>query len=575
MAVALAAGTVPVWAAPAAATPTEAQAVTPAEAPATDDCVAQPDEARAMAAARACGAPVENLAARTETQEAAANPDGTWTAKIYAGQVRMRNSKNDLVVVDPTLVAAADGSVAPVAHPAGLKLSGPVENGVHELLSLDVGGKRVALSWAGKLSAPVLDRNQATYRGVRPGVDLVVRANRSGVEQFLIVKNRAAADQVASVKVPIKAAGLTVDKDGDGGLVFKDKTGAVVGTSPTPEMWDSSIDPATGGPKRVVQVDATQTFPAAGRATVALRPDKDFFADPATVYPVTVDPQINPLGVAFDTYVKENESVDRSGANDLQVGLTSGNRSRAFVQWDTSGLVGRQVNSATIHLYNWFSQSCTAAQWEVWTTGAASSASRWGNQPAWLHKEVASTATKGHNSSCRDGWVSVDGTSLMKRAVNADQSRAHMGLRATDETSIDSIGFKQFRSSQPAEPDQQGQEPYAVVNYNSHPNALDPLKLQPGDAAETGTRTPTMKAVFSDPDGGTGRVDYEVYDRTGATLKTSGSGNTVSNGSESTWVVMGASRGEQGILGEGIRQALLRDPTYGPALNAAAAMLGS
>ncbi|HEX8067076.1 MAG TPA: glucose-6-phosphate dehydrogenase assembly protein OpcA [Thermoleophilaceae bacterium] len=49
----------------------------------------------------------------------------------------------------------------------------------------------------------------------------------------------------------------------------------------------------------------------------------------------------------------------------------------------------------------------------------------------------------------------------------------------------------------------------------------------------------------------------------------------VHDGGESSWVVMGASRGEQGILGEGIRQALLRDPTYGPALTAAAAMLGS
>ncbi len=37
---------------------------------------------------------------------------------------------------------------------------------------------------------------------------------------------------------------------------------------------------------------------------------------------------------------------------------------------------------------------------------------------------------------------------------------------------------------------------------------------------------------------------------------------------------MGASRGEAGILGEGIRQALLRDHTYEPALEAAAAMLG-
>jgi hypothetical protein len=35
---------------------------------------------------------------------------------------------------------------------------------------------------------------------------------------------------------------------------------------------------------------------------------------------------------------------------------------------------------------------------------------------------------------------------------------------------------------------------------------------------------------------------------------------------------LGASRGEAGILGEGIRQALLRDSTYGPALAAANAL---
>ena len=38
------------------------------------------------------------------------------------------------------------------------------------------------------------------------------------------------------------------------------------------------------------------------------------------------------------------------------------------------------------------------------------------------------------------------------------------------------------------------------------------------------------------------------------------------DGTEQTWTVLGASRGEGGILGEGVRQALLRDPTYRPAL---------
>lgn len=40
-------------------------------------------------------------------------------------------------------------------------------------------------------------------------------------------------------------------------------------------------------------------------------------------------------------------------------------------------------------------------------------------------------------------------------------------------------------------------------------------------------------------------------------------------GEEREWQVLGASRGEGGILGEGVRQALLRDPTYGPALGVA------
>jgi glucose-6-phosphate dehydrogenase assembly protein OpcA len=43
-------------------------------------------------------------------------------------------------------------------------------------------------------------------------------------------------------------------------------------------------------------------------------------------------------------------------------------------------------------------------------------------------------------------------------------------------------------------------------------------------------------------------------------------------GDERTWTVLGASRGEGGILGEGIRQALLRDPAYAPALRAAEAL---
>ncbi len=43
-------------------------------------------------------------------------------------------------------------------------------------------------------------------------------------------------------------------------------------------------------------------------------------------------------------------------------------------------------------------------------------------------------------------------------------------------------------------------------------------------------------------------------------------------GAQRTWTVLGASRGEPGILGEGLRQALLRDPIFAEALGAARGM---
>lgn len=47
------------------------------------------------------------------------------------------------------------------------------------------------------------------------------------------------------------------------------------------------------------------------------------------------------------------------------------------------------------------------------------------------------------------------------------------------------------------------------------------------------------------------------------------------DGEEWSWRVLGASRGEGLILGEGVRQALLRDPTYGPALESAMVLAGT
>ena len=76
-----------------------------------------------------------------------------------------------------------------------------------------------------------------------------------------------------------------------------------------------------------------------------------------------------------------------------------------------------------------------------------------------------------------------------------------------------------------------------------------------------------------------GLVGLTVETRCGLSLRLErGRGGLASErrdaeGRETSWTVLGASRGEGGVLGDALRDALLPDPTYRPALTAAAALL--
>jgi glucose-6-phosphate dehydrogenase assembly protein OpcA len=76
---------------------------------------------------------------------------------------------------------------------------------------------------------------------------------------------------------------------------------------------------------------------------------------------------------------------------------------------------------------------------------------------------------------------------------------------------------------------------------------------------------------------GLGGITVETADGMAVALDRSTGGlaawRRTPDGHESRWTVLGASRGEAGILGEGIRQGLLRDPTYTPAVRCAQAFV--
>ncbi|GAA2860737.1 hypothetical protein GCM10010443_23790 [Actinoplanes cyaneus] len=528
--------------------PPAARADSAAAPPAAGAKLERPDELSALATARTTGKPVTITGKTTATSEFVALPSGSIELTTYTAPVRVRRG-DDWVPVDLTLHRATDGSISPAAHPEGLRITGRRSATSGALATLGAGDRQVAMGWAGALPEPELSGNTATYAEVLPQVDLVVEATRTGFEQFVVVKSRAAARRVASLSLPITGPSVASQKrDATGALVLADAKGRTIVTAPTPLMWDAttSADGETPQRRAVVRSSARKRPAAAGRhagVDLTLTPDLAWIDDPATTFPVTIDPALA-VATTFDTYVKDGDSADHGGANDLQLGLlsgTGGKRTRSFVTWDTTALRGKQITSATAQFYNWYSTTCTATSWEIWSTGATTSDTRWANQPAWSAREATSTQTKGFSSSCSDGWVSITATSFFQRAATANATRGYMGIRATDETSTSA--FKQFRSRNAAD---NAQVPKATVTYNSIP-VVGTRSTTPATSCATGTsrpylasRTPALKAAASDSDGTAQKVTFEWWPAGGTAKIGSATVSVASGATASTTVPAGA-----------------------------------
>jgi hypothetical protein len=158
-----------------------------------------------------------------------------------------------------------------------------------------------------------------------------------------------------------------------------------------------------------------------------------------------VDPVFQAGGL-FDTWVQHGFSSDQSGSGELRIGTFDGGASvaRSFIHEDLTALRGKQILSAQLELYEWYSYSCTPANWEVWDTGLASTATRINNQPAWYGRWAVSSQTLGYGPGCAEGYVKADVTGLFQSWVNHNAGLVSMGLKAENEAS--NLGWKKFLS---------------------------------------------------------------------------------------------------------------------------------
>ncbi|MHB9858368.1 DNRLRE domain-containing protein [Streptomyces sp. YIM S03343] len=486
----------------------------------------------ARVAARLSGRRVEALSERTETSTTWANKNGSLTTELNAGPVRFRDeATGKWRYVDLDLIQNADGSVEPEAHPRGLRLAGksgtPAKSlraartaKATDLVTLGEGEQQITLQWQGGLPRPKLAGTRADYVNAVPGADVVVEATRTGFEQYVQIKQRPDAGSY-SYMLPLKAKNLKAKQLPNGSVLFTDRKNRKRAVMPAPVMWDASVDKRSGEHTHKAKV-GLKVMQKGSSIDLVVTPDAKFLADPATTYPVTVDPSTSSLSNVFDTYVQQGETVDWSTDTELDLGNPGTTNAdgtprtaRSFISWDTTPIRDALVLDAKLSLWNFHSANtdCQPYPWEVWSTDAASTSSRWTDQPSWISKKATSTETTGSPecSAQPDGWINADVSTLVQEWASAKATRSHMGLRASDESVV--AQWKRVNSANAA-----SNPPKLVVNYNYRPRTGTGRQAGPPFFKGTdgtwyvNTTTPTLRDTFVDADGDKVNGTFEIDD---------------------------------------------------------------
>ncbi|MEV7600035.1 ricin-type beta-trefoil lectin domain protein [Kitasatospora sp. NPDC089797] len=488
--------------------PTTAPTTTPSAAP-TAPAATPSASSSASAAASPSAAPSPSAAS---SASAPASPSASPSASASGSSAAepSRASRN-----------GARAAAAPAAEPkpADQQPTAPKQADAkpaeRELVKIGSGEQQVKFGWLGKLPKPKLDGNKATYVDARPGVDLVLEATRTGFEQFLIVKDRAAVAQTGTVTIPLDTTGLTVAPQQDGSIQLLDKAdGRTVVRIPAPVMWDAAVDQASQ--EHLNRGAVTMQLRGQGADTeLVFTPDAAFLADRKTQFPVTIDPVVD-VGTLFDTYVQTNENIDASASTDLKLGSYDGKVvARSFLTIPGGPFNGKQILNATLHLANYHSASCTPKQWEVWNAGGAAWWTRWGNQPALERKWATSNDTwdvagdgDSHDCYAPDGsfWANADVTEMIRNFAGYGYNDYAFALKAADESS--SLSWKRFSSAEGYWP------PFISITYNTvpaTPATVEVLPSQQGNPRYTSDANPRFQVQAADPDGDPLKVYLDLW----------------------------------------------------------------
>ncbi|GAA4670859.1 LamG-like jellyroll fold domain-containing protein [Phytohabitans rumicis] len=483
------------------------------------------ERATAQAEAAKTRQRVEVVGDRSESGQVFANPDGSFTSEMSMAPVRVRRA-GGWVPVDTTLEARPDGTVAPKAVPPTLAFSG---GGTVPLVRLGKDAHELVLTWPDALPTAKLDGDTAVYPDVLPGVDLRMRATAYGFSQLLVVKTKqAAANQaLATISLGLSTTGLSVSADEIGNLRAEDGAGKLIFGASAPLMWDSTPPPdaataGLAGPDRPGARQAVSEV-AVGQDRLVLRPDQKLLSDPATTYPVYIDPDFTEGALGWTLVLEGVTQPKWNGANDTTPILGKSGYStwdgpavkyRTYFQFNTAQALGTALKSAQFRVMEVWAPSCTATWVQAYGTAPIHQGTNWDNQPSreWAVGIGEKLAAYGHPNCAAAQFLEWDAFGAVQESLRRGLGTTTIMLQARDERDINA--WKKWLVN--------ADSPKLTVTYNRYPDRPYGLTVEHKPCAQVPNQPyvnplnpndqpagPTLRAYVSDQDGGLVRAGFQ------------------------------------------------------------------
>ncbi|MEU2598562.1 DNRLRE domain-containing protein [Streptomyces hirsutus] len=258
-------------------------------------------------------------------------------------------------------------------------------------------------------------------------------------------------------------------------------------------------------------------------ANWVLTPDLSFLDDPATTYPVFVDPSVKKHTQNWTTAYSRHPNAtfyngkgfNKGGTHEARVGFESDtwgtSRSYFNIAFDKD-LKGTKITSAKLRMLETYSWSCSARSMSVHLTGAVNGHTNWKNAPKLTdgNKFATKSFAHGYKSGCRDAYETFDVKKAAQKRADEGKDMITFGLRARDEDS--QYAWKKFRANG-------DHAPVLELVYNRKPT-VDSKSLDLGPDGKCTTTEPyvrmgsgnlTFTARASDKDKNLDYLDFDLW----------------------------------------------------------------